>query len=94
MTSLLQQQQADVFLSQAGQKGGIVLTDTNAETGNWRMIQCLTNTVFATLTSNFTTNGTSTATVGSDYGTVPAGTILYGKFTAVDLTSGLVILYV
>lgn len=59
----------------------------------FRAIQCLSDTVFATLTSSTTTNDYTTASVGADYGTVSAGTVLYGRFTDIKLTSGTVILY-
>lgn len=93
MSSLLEVQSSDVLLSDKGQKGAILLTDTTAITGNFRKIQALTNTVFTTLTSDITKNGTVTAAVAADYGTLAAGHIIYGKFTAVALTSGIAILY-
>lgn len=77
----------------SGQNGVIMLTDTTAVTGNFRAIYVLADAVFSTLTSDITKNGTSTAAVAADFGTVYQGTTLYGKFTAVTLTSGKVILY-
>lgn len=90
-----QEMASDVTLTALGQKGKIILTDTTAITGvKIRAIQCLSDTVFTTLTdTTSTTNGIETTAVAADYGTVPAGTVLYGKFTAVTLTSGRVILY-
>jgi ATP-dependent 26S proteasome regulatory subunit len=62
-------------------------TNTTAVTGgNFRQIQCLTDTVFSVLTR---TNAT-----GSIAGvTLPAGTVLFGPFTAYTLTSGAVAAY-
>lgn len=93
MSSLLEQQASDLILSDKGQKGAILLTDTTSVTGNFRKIQALTNTAFTTLTSNITKNGDSTAAVAADFGTLAAGQIIYGKFTTVKLTSGIALLY-
>lgn len=93
MASILEQYQADLSLTGYGQKGGILLTDTTAITGNFRKIYAITDATFTTLTGNFTTNDDETASVGSDFGTLKAGLSLWGKFTAVTLASGSVILY-
>jgi len=93
MSSLLEQQASDVTLTNMGQKGAILVTDTTSITGNFRKIQALTNTAFTTLTSNITKNGDSTAAVAADFGTLAAGHVIYGKFTTVKLTSGIAILY-
>lgn len=93
MSSLLEQQSSELILSDKGQKGAILLTDTTSVTGNFRKIQALTNTAFTTLTSNITKNGDSTAAVAADFGTLAAGQIIYGKFTTVKLTSGIALLY-
>lgn len=93
MISVIEQQAESATLSMAGQNGAIIVTDTTAITGNFRAIYVLADTIFATLTSDITKNGSVTAAVAADFGTVPTGTTLYGKFTAVTLTSGKVILY-
>ena len=49
-------------------------------------IQVINDTVFATLTSSNVDQGIKTLTGP----TIGAGTIIYGQFTAVTLTSGLV----
>jgi|TARA_Y100000052_G_C2951585_1_gene87599 hypothetical protein len=58
-------------------------------------IQCLNDTVFDTLTtSNIDTSlQVLAATGGSGAPTLPAGTVIYGKITAVKLHSGLVALH-
>lgn len=84
---------ADKIETMLGQKGIVMLTDTTELTGVYTVIQCLEDTVFATLTDQSTTNGKTTASVGSDYGTVSAGTPLYGIFTKIKLTSGRVRVY-
>lgn len=82
-----------MIASGIGQNGAILVTDTTAVTGNFRIIQVLENTAFTLLTSDMKKNGATTAAAAADFGTVTAGTVLYGKFTAVTLTSGKVILY-
>jgi len=98
--SSLMQGAAEVTLSSMGiaqnNVSNILLTDTTAITltdGYIRAIQVLTDCSFTTLTGNMTTNDTTTATTGSDIGSLDAGTIIYGKFTAVTLAGGSVILY-
>lgn len=93
MSSQLEQSAADLTLSGFGQKTSILITDTTAITGSFRIIQVLADAVFTTLTSDIKKNGTVTASVGSDFGTVTAGTVLYGKFKAITLASGKVIAY-
>ncbi len=93
MTSELERMAAQVILSEYGQNGAVIVSDTGAHTGAWRRIYVLTNAQFTTLTGNYTKNDNTTAAVGSDFGTVAAGLSLYGKFTAVELASGSVILY-
>ena len=84
---------ADLNITSLGQKGGVLLTDTTALTGNYRIIQVLADAVFSLLTSELTKNGVSVAAAAADFGTVVAGTILYGRFTAITLTSGKIIVY-
>ncbi len=93
MSSLLQQSASEAILSQAGLKGGVIITDTSVITGNFRIIQVLADTVFTTLTANHTTNGDSTQSVAADYGTLLSGMVIFGKFTAITLASGRVIAY-
>ena len=93
MSSLAEVQAAELKKSGFGQNGAILVTDTTAITGKFRIIVVLADTVFATLTSDITKNGATTASAAADFGTVTKGTVLYGKFTAVTLTSGTVLLY-
>jgi hypothetical protein len=80
-----------------GQAGAKFISDNEEHTGSFVAIQCIEDTVFATLTPSDTTYGYG---VGSYNGntmaseTIPAGTVIYGRWTTVDLTSGLVIAYV
>lgn len=72
----------------AGLGGVIYETGTTALSSiDVAVIQCLTDTVFATLTN---TLGSGDAITGV---TLPAGTLLYGKFTAITLTSGAIAAY-
>ena len=83
-----------------GQAGAKFISD-NAEhtltTGNFVAIQCIEDTVFAALTPLDTVNGYG---VGSYNGntmaseTITAGTVIYGRWTTIDLTSGAVIAYI
>lgn len=75
-----------LFMAEKGQFGGVHEVGTTAITGVWIKILCLTATTFATLTSNITGD----ALTGIAH---PAGTILYGRFTAITLTSGEIIAY-
>jgi hypothetical protein len=93
MTTQLELQAAELKHSALGQKGAILLTDTTAIAGNFRIIMVLADAVFNTLTSDITKNGADTLAAAADFGTVTKGTILYGKFTAVKLTSGTVLVY-
>ena len=79
--------------SSLGGNGAVLITDTSAITGNFRMIYTITETVFSVLTADHTTNDLLTQSVGSDYGTFPADRWIYGDITAITLTSGSVIAY-
>ena len=62
-------------------------TGTAAVTAvNVRHIQCITDTVFSVLTRT----GATGTLVGA---TIPAGTVLFGPFTAYTLASGVVAAY-
>lgn len=93
MSTPLELQAAELQHTAMGQKGAILITDTTAITGEFRAIQVLENAAFTLLTSDIKKNGATTAAAAADFGTVTAGTVLYGKFTAVTLASGKVILY-
>lgn len=59
------------------------IADTTSHTGNWAKIQCVTATVFTTLTEQDC----------DTYGTLPThpeGTWLFGAFTTIQLASGYV----
>ncbi len=73
---------------QAGAGSMRYLSDTTALTSvNFAYIQVITDSVFSTLTNGNSTTGSITGI------TIPAGTVLRGAFTAVQLTSGAVALY-
>lgn len=70
-----------------GQRGTIVETGTTAITGiSAYAIQLLTTTTFATLTENQKTGDVIT-------GVAIDPTVIYGDFTAVTLTSGMIRIY-
>jgi hypothetical protein len=68
-----------------GQNGSKVIADTNPNIGgDWFCIDVLSDAVFTTLTGNMTGVGSTS---------FPAGTQLFGRFTAITLSSGSVIAY-
>ena len=79
----------DVILSSMGVKGGILVTDTTAITGEFRAVVAITDCTFTTLTTpNVTKNGTVTAATGADWGTLTAGNQILTKITACTLAGG------
>jgi len=94
MASNLEGKAAALTVSSFGYNGGILVTDTTAITGVFRSIVVLASAAFTTLTSEYTKNGIVTASAGADWGTLAAGTVISGKFTAVTLASGTVLLVV
>lgn len=74
-------------VDKTGANGVLNVTGTGAQTGTWAVLVCITDTVFNVLTE--------TGATGSLTGiSVPAGTALFGQFTAFTLTSGVVRAYV
>jgi len=73
-----------------GLGGGQYIGGTVSNSGNWYAVQAVTDTKFQTLTGNIT--GVANATLGSAV-TIPAGLVLFGSFTAIQLHSGSVIAY-
>ena len=85
--------EAPVSLS-LGQLGSAFYADTNAHTGDWGIIYCITDCAFTTLTSGKLANGTTTCMSGTLSSiTLKAGMSIYGRFTAITLASGSVIAY-
>jgi len=87
-----------------GQGGVAYLSDTDTYTPPSNLVVVamtfIEDTVFTTNTTvestNFTTRGTAGPGTGADdFGTdtFPAGVTIYGRFTAVDFTSGAAMLY-
>jgi hypothetical protein len=73
-----------------GLSGGNYIADTTARTGDWLAVQVLADAKFHTLTGNIADIANTT---DASAPVIPAGTILFGKFTALDLHSGRVIAY-
>ena len=71
-----------------GQQGGVVITNTDPAAGNFRWIQVITDTVFGVLTSQ---NLLYTSELVGP--TIPAGIGIGGRFTNIQVSSGLVIAY-
>ena len=80
-----------------GQAGAKFISDQAVHSGSFVAITMLEDTVFSALTPSDTTNGYG---VGSYNGnnmateTLPAGVTIFGKWTTIDLASGLVIAYI
>ncbi len=73
-----------------GLSGGIYIADTTARTGDWLAVQVLADAKFHTLTGNIADIANATEASAP---VIPAGTVLFGKFTAIDLHSGRIIAY-
>jgi hypothetical protein len=73
-----------------GMSGGRYIADTNAYTGDWLAIQVLADAKFHTLTGNIADIANTT---DASAPVIPAGTVLFGKFTALDLHSGRIVAY-
>ena len=73
-----------------GLSGGKYIADTNAHTGDWLAVQVLADAKFHTLTGNITDIANTTE---ANAPVIPAGTVLFGKFTAIDLHSGRIVAY-
>ena len=80
-----------------GQAGAEFISDQVARTGIFVAIQCIEDTVFNALTPEDTGTGYGVGSYGTSNTmaskTIPAGATIYGRWTAIDLTSGLVIAY-
>lgn len=76
-----------------GYHGARIIDNTLAQTGTWTIIEAITDTVFTTLTSDITYNSPTTVATGANIGILPAGTKLYGLFTAITLASGKILAY-
>tara|TARA_R100000900_G_scaffold131941_1_gene108287 strand:+ start:258 stop:518 length:261 start_codon:yes stop_codon:yes gene_type:complete len=74
-----------------GLNGGIYINGTDVVTGKFFAIQATEATVLAAQASNIT--NLSNICTGQDATELAAGTVLYGNFTSIDLTSGAVIAY-
>jgi hypothetical protein len=74
-----------------GLNGGEYINTTDVTTGNWFAIQATEDTVLAAQASNIT--NLDDICTGQDATTLSAGTVLYGNFTSITLTSGAVIAY-
>jgi hypothetical protein len=64
--------------------GGVIISNTTATKGSWSAIQVISDAVFTLLTGNVT---------GYASVTIPAGTVLFGRFSAITLASGTVLAY-
>jgi hypothetical protein len=81
----------NLFRMSFGTEGTTTLsgpTGGTAKTGNWGVLQVLADTVIETIVD---ANETETNPLNGK--TLLAGTVLYGKFTSIDLTDGFVRLY-
>jgi len=86
----------DINEAALGGVGAEFINDTAEHTGTYYAITCLEDTVFATLTPTDTAKfpGTSSG-LGNNMSseTIPKGVTIYGRWSTIDLTSGLVMAY-
>lgn len=73
-----------------GQNGGQYIGAASVRAGNWYAVQVVADAKFKTLTGNITDVAKTTS---GSAPTIPNGTILFGRFTAIELHSGAVIAY-
>ena len=73
----------------SGGNGSLYINDIAAHTGEFFAVQCTEATVFAELAGNVEDK----AALITDSTSFAAGTVIYGRFTRVDLNSGAVIAY-
>ena len=83
-------QETDASLVALGQRGFVFTDDSSPVSGNFAAIQVIDDAVFDTLTA---LNSTVGNLAGASAITLSAGTVIYGPFTAYELTSGKVIAY-
>lgn len=77
-----------------GQKGADWIDNTSARTGDWVCVIALVDAVFTTLTPDDNTPYKVNGTVGNLNGkALPKGVAIFGRFTAITLTSGTVVAY-
>ena len=70
--------------------GSVLATDLDTTTGSFGAIQILQDTTLGAVVSSNVDQTTHTAFTGKTFG---AGTIIYGQFSSVTVTSGLVQLH-
>ena len=73
----------------SGAEGSLYINDTDAHTGIFFAVHCTEATVFADLTGNMENE----SALISDATSFAAGSVISGRFTSIDLTSGAVIAY-
>lgn len=78
------------------QVGQVVVTSTDAVVGDFYALQVIAEAVVASMTwktGYAVEDGAGSPADWSDFTAIPVGTILYGRFSALTLTSGEVILH-
>lgn len=72
-----------------GQGGGVVVDNSSGNVvGNFRWIQVINDAEFVNVSSSNIANATNLSAI-----TIPAGVGIGGKFTDIEVTSGVVIAY-
>jgi hypothetical protein len=80
----------EVTRSTNGMNGFEFITDTQAHAGNFVKLQIITTTVIAAYTALANAPVTGNTLTGVS---IPAGTIIGGRFSSITLTSGSLIAY-
>jgi len=77
-------EEADALNAALGQNGIVNMSTTaSAFSGNWVALQVLNDATFTTLTES---NSTGSITGNS----IPAGVVLFGQFSVVQISSGII----
>lgn len=75
----------------SGGNGSDYINDTAAHATDYFAFQCTEETVFAAIAGNM--GNAADLCTGEDATALAAGTVIYGRFTSVTLTSGAIIAY-
>ena len=77
-----------------GGLGAVLINNTSNVTGDWCILQALSDAVFTTLNTTTIRLNSGTAAPSNLNGiTLSAGHYLYGRFTSITLTSGTLVAY-
>ena len=76
-----------------GQMGADYITNTNTHTGRWSVIQVIADATFNAVVQDSIFLNSAPTPYNFAGVVLTAGTVIYGNFTSIDLTSGTIIAY-